>query len=148
LSSMFTQARERWNWSGENPAADVEAFPEKKRKRFLQPDELPFFFKALAEEENEAIRDYILFSLVTGARRGNVQASRWDEINLERGVWIIPRTKNEESVTVPLTDAALAVLERRLSERKENCPWVFLGYGKTGHLMEPKAGWARILARA
>src|SRR5579864_8224884 len=40
LCSMFNQAKERWNWKGENPAADVQAFPEKKRKRFLQPDEL------------------------------------------------------------------------------------------------------------
>jgi len=146
LSSMFTQARERWNWSGENPAADVEAFPETKRKRFLQPDELPYFFKALAEEQNEIIRDYILFSLVTGARRGNVQAARWDEINFERGVWVIPRTKNDESVTVPLTNVAVDILERRKAEA--DSPWVFPGDGITGHLTEPKAGWARILARA
>jgi integrase len=147
LSSMFTQARERWNWSGENPAADIKAFPEQKRKRFLQPDELPYFFKALSEEDNEIIRDYILFSLVTGARRGNVQAARWEEINLDRGVWVIPRTKNDESVTVPLTDAALSVLERR-KEQAKGSPWVFPGNGESGHLMEPKAGWARILARA
>src|SRR5205085_11625912 len=55
LSSMFTQAKERWSWTGENPAADVKAFNEQSRKRFIQPDELPGFFKALAEEPNEII---------------------------------------------------------------------------------------------
>jgi integrase len=146
LSSMFTQAKERWNWSGGNPAADVRAFPEIQRKRFIQPDELPAFFKALAEEENETIRDYVFVSLVTGARRGNVQAMRWDEINMERATWTIPRTKNDESLTLALTNAALAILERRKASSLSE--WVFPGRGISGHLQEPKAAWARILKRA
>ncbi len=145
LCSMFNQAKERWNWQGENPAEDVRAFPEKKRKRFLQPDELPLFFKSLAEEENETVRDYILMSLVTGARRGNVQAMRWEEINFERATWVIPRTKNGEEVTVPLTEPALGILERRQAKSKGE--WVFPGSGESGHLMEPKTAWKRILAR-
>jgi integrase len=146
LSSMFSQAKERWNWTGANPAADVRGFPEKKRKRFLQPDELPAFFQALRDELNETIRDYILLSLLCGQRRGNTQAMRWDEVNFQRATWTIPRTKNDESVIVPLTAPALGILQRR--KQTASGPWVFPGRGVTGHLKEPKAAWGRILQRA
>jgi integrase len=32
-------------------------------------------------------------SALTGARRGNVLAMRWEDINLERETWTIPETK-------------------------------------------------------
>lgn len=79
VSSMFSKA-EIWGILEEgasNPARGVEKFPEVKRDRFLQSDELPKFFAALAEEPNDTIRDYILMSLLTGARRANVLAMRW-----------------------------------------------------------------------
>jgi len=42
LSSMFNKPIE-WGWHVENPAEKVEASREKKRDRFLQPEELrPF----------------------------------------------------------------------------------------------------------
>jgi integrase len=71
---------------------------------------------------------------------------RWEELNFERETWTIPRTKNDESVTVPLTAPALAILERR--KTNATGPWVFPGAGKTGHLVEPKTAWKRILDRA
>jgi hypothetical protein len=76
LCAMFNRARCDWNWLGENPAASVKAFRERKRERFLQGDELPAFFESLAQEQNETIRDYVLVSLLTGARRANVQEMR------------------------------------------------------------------------
>lgn len=146
LCSMFNQARERWSWAGDNPAADVQAFPEKKRERFIQPDELPRFFQALNDEPNTTIRDYIFISLVTGARRANVQAMQWAEINFDRATWKIPRTKNEDEVTIALTDAALRVLHARKAEATG--AWVFPGDSASGHLQEPKTCWKRILKRA
>ncbi len=88
---------------GENPAAGIGIFEEHDRKRFIHPDEMPKFFKALAEEENKAIRDFVLISLLTGARKTNVLEMQWDQVNLERGTWEIPVTKNGEAQTVPLT---------------------------------------------
>lgn len=146
LRAMFSHAKESWAWPGENPAAKVKAFPERKRKRFLQSDELPRFFQALAAELNETIRDYILLSLLTGARRGNVQSMRWVEINFERAEWNIPETKNGEPLTIPLTVPALGILERR--KLKATGEFVFPGRGRTGHLREPKTCWKRICTRA
>ena len=146
LCSMFNKAREEWEWSGTNPAAGVKAYPEKKRDRFLQAHELPIFFKALSKEPNATVRDYILLSLLTGARRTNVQDMRWSEIDFTRAEWKIPETKNGEPMTVALSAPALNILEsRRESSVGE---WVFPGVGSTGHLVEPKTAWKRILKRA
>ncbi len=145
LCTMFNKACE-WGWQGENPASGVKAFRERKRDRFLQPEELPAFFKSLAEELNGTIRDYVLVSLLTGARRTNVEEMRWPEINWTRSTWTIPDTKSGEPLTVPLSPAVLRILEGR--RRESTGEWVFPGGGKSGHLVEPKTGWKRILKRA
>jgi integrase len=148
LSSMYNRARE-WGWEGENPAAGIKAFKEKKRERFMSGEELKAFFKSLSEELNATIRDYLLVSLLTGARRANVQAMRWDELDLKRGTWMIPgeKAKAGESINLPLSPAVVKILEsRKISAGVK--PWVFRGRGKSGHLIEPKSGWKRILKRA
>ncbi|MSR16516.1 MAG: DUF4102 domain-containing protein, partial [Methylococcaceae bacterium] len=81
VSSLFGYATERKFFSGKNPALGIKKFPEVKRDRFLQSDELPAFFRALSEETNDTLRDYILISLLTGARRSNVMEMSWEQIN-------------------------------------------------------------------
>lgn len=145
LRAMFNRAVD-WGWEGANPAIGVTRFRERSRDRFLHADELPAFFQALGEEPNETIRDYVLLSLLTGARRSNILAMRWDQLNLERGTWVIPETKSGEPFTVSLSLPAKEVLRSR--QETTQSEWVFPGIGRTGHLVEPKLAWKRILQRA
>jgi integrase len=112
----------------------------------LQADELPAFFTALAEEPNGTLRDYFLISLLTGARRSNVQEMQWKQINFERAEWRIPTTKNGEPQTVTLSAEALEILRNRKTD--DAGVWVFPSTGVTGHIVEPKKAWKRILERA
>jgi len=144
-SSLFSYALERKLFKGINPAMGIKKFPENKRDRFIQSDELPAFFKALADEPNEALRDFFLLALLTGARRSNVMAMQWQHINLSRAEWRIPTTKNGEPQTVTLTVEAVEILKAR---QGISDTWVFPGIGKSGHLEEPKKGWKRVLERA
>ena len=147
LHVMFNKAINEWRiWKGENPAHGIAKFPEQSRDRFLQSDELPKFFQAVAQEENETIRDYVLMSLLTGARRSNVLAMRWQDINFERAEWRIEETKNGTPQTVALSPEAIEILQNR--SPSDNTIFVFPGSGRDGHLMEPKKGWKRILERA
>jgi len=130
----------------ENPATGVASFKERARSRFLQSDELPRFFQAVTEEPNETIRDYVLLSLLTGARKTNVLQMRWADVNLDRATWHIPETKNGEAQTIPLTAEAVAILQARQAKRVND--YVLPGEGKSGHLREPKKGWRRIRERA
>lgn len=83
-ASLFSYAAERKLFKGANPAHGIKKYPETKLDRFLQSDELPAFFEAMAEEPNETLRDYFFISLLTGARRSNVQEMQWSQINFDR----------------------------------------------------------------
>ncbi|WNV04104.1 site-specific integrase [Candidatus Methylospira mobilis] len=146
LHVMFNKGLTEWRIiKGDNPAHGIKKFPEQSRDRFLQADELPRFFEALGQEENTTIRDYVLISLLTGARKTNVLEMQWREISFERMEWRIPTTKNSTAQTITLAPEAVVILR----ERQGCCDtWVFPGDGRTGHLVEPKKAWARILERA
>ncbi|MCX7123948.1 MAG: tyrosine-type recombinase/integrase [Gammaproteobacteria bacterium] len=146
LSMVFNKAIE-WGWEKANPAQNIKKFKEKSRDRFLQMDELPRFFEALATLPNETIRDYILISLLTGARRNNVQCMRWGEVSLDNRTWRIPKTKNGDAHTVPLVEEAIAILKAR--QAKSDSEFVFPSKtSKLGHLVEPKRSWYNLLERA
>lgn len=145
IKVIFNKAIE-WGWQGENPANGIKKYREKSRDRFLHPDEMPRFFEALALEENEGARDFFMLSLLTGARKSNTLAMRWEEINFDRAIWRIEETKNSEPQTVTLSPQAVEILKDR--KLKSISEWVFPGKGKAGHLADPKKAWQRVLQRA
>lgn len=53
------------------------------------------------------------FTILTAARSGEARGARWNEIDMAAKVWTIPgtRMKAKQEHRVPLSDAALAVLE-------------------------------------
>ncbi|MBS2005763.1 MAG: tyrosine-type recombinase/integrase [Cyanobacteria bacterium SZAS TMP-1] len=139
----------------DNPCVGVDKFPTQSRERFIQPgDEFAKFAKALAEEPNETWRDFFWISLFVAARRSNVLAMAWHEISFELETWTIPKTKNGDSLTVPLTPSAMEILKRRRDVKDRHDTWVFPSdrrSRKTGeftHLGNPKEAWKRLLKRA
>lgn len=132
-----------------NPCRGVKRFREHSRERFLLPEELPRFVQAVEDEPDPAWRDAFRLLLHTGARRSNVLAMRWEDIDLDAGRWVIPayQAKAGRMINVPLNADAVAVLRDRQAKR-DSSGFVFPSYGKTGHLTEIKAAWSRLLARA
>lgn len=147
LSSIFNRGIE-WSITNINPCTMIRRNKEVSRDRFLQSDELAAFFTALSEEPNLTIRDYVWLSLFTGARRENVLSIKWAEINLTEGTWRIPMTKNGTPQNIPLSEPAIELLKERRKMFAKTELFVFPGSGITGHLVEPKKAWAKLLARA
>lgn len=145
LSAMYGKASDI-GYSGDNPVKGVTRFKEQQRDRFMQADEIPRFFASLASEPQD-LQDFFTLALFTGARKSNVQAMRWDEVNLGSATWRIPRTKTNEPLTVPLTVEALEILGRR--SQFVTSEWVFPSTRKSrsGHLQEPRHAWERIVER-
>jgi integrase len=134
----------------------------------MSDDELSAFFLSLGQEPNHTVRDYLWISILTGARRSNVESMRWAEISWSTATWTIPaeKSKSGEAMTLPLIPKAVEILRARressteessaispapvkLGRKVENASqWVFPGVGATGHLVEPKTAWKRILSRA
>lgn len=131
-----------------NPCTGIERFTMNSRERFLTPDEL-IRLKTSLDYEPDRLRDFFWLCLLTGARKGNVLAMRWDRIDLGLATWTIPADehKNGESHIVPLGALSLAILQRRM-ERRCDSPWVFPGRRPGDHLREPGKSWQRIVNRA
>jgi integrase len=145
VSSLYNFGITKRSYRISNPALNIMHYPEIIRNRFLQSDELPLFFQALDNEPNTDMRDYFLVALLTGARKSNILAMRWDEIHLSRGEWRII-AKGNKPQTVTLSPEVVNILIER--QQMSNSEWVFPGIGKTGHLVEPKGAWKRILNSA
>ncbi len=148
LKTMYNRAIQWGMFPGPNPAASIPKFKTLSRERFLHADELPRFFEAVSDEPSRDIREYILLSLLTGARKSNVVAMRWADINFERATWTVSgeETKNGDPLVLPLMTEALEILRNRKPAKA--AVFVFPGRGKSGHLESPKKGWERVLDRA
>jgi integrase len=69
------------------------------------------------------------FQILTAARPGEAQNATWDQVNLDERLWTIQAggMKNRMRHRVPLSDAAIAVLEKAATRRKNEL--VFPGRG-------------------
>lgn len=142
---IYNKSAEWGEFRGVNPALKPGILKIASRDRFLKKEELPRLFTALAETTNVNIRDYILLSILTGARRANVLAMHWQDIDISRREWRIPDTKNGEPVIVQLPAEAIEILNAR---RAPGSTWVFPSKSASGHLSSPKNGVSVILKSA
>lgn len=122
LSAVINRARKEWSIHCENPVALLSRPKENKaRERRLVGDEETRLLEKLdcpprqkgkiVGPQNTWIRPLVLLALETAMRRGELLALRWEHVDLTRKVAHLPLTKNGESRDVPLSNAAVALLE-------------------------------------
>lgn len=124
-----------------NPAARLRGFEERSRDRFLTADELPAWWQAVEAEEHA---DFFKLCLLTGARQSNVLAARWEQF--DGATWSIPSSKSGKPLKLPLSPAAVKILEER--RERVSGEWVFPSSKRNGPMAVPKHGWDRILKAA
>ena len=104
----------------ENPARRLIdlRYPESPRTRKLSLEEIEWYLKAVAEEEERDLRRGLLVLLLTAARISEVCQARSAEI--EGGVWTIPtgRAKNSHAHSIALGPWGRALMA-------SNAEWVF-----------------------
>lgn len=130
ISRMFTIALDRSLIDAHPATRMLKRQRERPRERVLTDDELRALWAGLDDISGMA-SDALRLRLLLGQRIGEeLMPMRWDEVNLEVAVWVIPRerTKNQKQPhTVPLPPSALAILQRRRQEIPESEPRVFPG---------------------
>jgi integrase len=147
LRTMFNKARDPWKLTkADNPAIGIEPFAEQKRERYLTNDEIVQLNQALMSEPDWRWRAFFPLSLMFGTRRSELLSARWTNFDLAAHTWLIPQTKSDKPLLLPVPTAASAILETLPSRGKSE--FVFPGVGKTGHIVEPKKAWKRIKERA
>jgi integrase len=113
--------------SGDNPArwrGNLNHIlpPAKKLSRGHHPSmaykDLPAFLVAL--RNRQAIAALALeFAILTAARTGEVLGARWNEIDFDSKIWVIPasRMKSGKLHRVPISGRALAILDKLAGAR-------------------------------
>lgn len=111
-SKMFSFAIER-EYIESNPATNVKLHKAGKirRDRAYTSDELVRIWNAF-EVQQEPMRTYFKFLVLTCQRRTETLMARWDNIDLQRGTWTIPATdtKNKLEHVLPLSSQAVEIL--------------------------------------
>jgi integrase len=114
----FSAVRKFFNWALErdlleaSPCAGVKPpSPARSRDRILADDELRAVWLA-TDELGYPFGALVKVLILTAARRDEVRAMRWSEVDLEGRIWTLPgeRTKNGKLHAVPLSQAALDIL--------------------------------------
>jgi integrase len=126
--------------SGDNPARwkgklELLLPTISKRRRVTHHEAMPYpqvptMFKAVANNPSLSAKA-LLFCVLTSTRSSETREAVWDEIDLEKQLWIIPkdRMKKDKEHRVPLSDQAVATL--KTIARKGDSPYVFNGQSRT-----------------
>ncbi len=153
LSKMFNLAIKRWHVrdgvSG-NPCDGIRRNPEIKRKRYLKSDETARLITALDEFPDKQAADIVRVLLLTGGRSGEVLAMRWDQLDLDAGVWVKlgATTKQKTEHEVPLSPEALELLRDLSKQADAAAVYVFPGRDGVGHRTDLKRPWPKICQAA
>ncbi len=116
-----------------------------RRRTVIKPHELPALFKALDDMETakptsnskaDVFKDYLLLLLFTGLRRNEGMRLKWQNVDFKAKVFTITDTKNNEPLTLPMSDFLLDLFQRRHESKTGD--HVFPGDGESGHITEPK----------
>ena len=119
--------------SGDNPARwnghlehALPAVVKGDHHAALPYAEVPAFMTKLREQTSVPAK-CLEFLILTGTRLDEAREATWDEIDLDQRLWIIPasRMKGRREHRVPLSTAALAVLQDMLATRQSD--YVFPG---------------------
>lgn len=137
-----------FGFNGKNPCLGIKKFKEQNRERFLQKDEIERFFTALNQLQSDDMKDCIMLSLLTGARKSNILGMKWKVIDLVSKKWVIneKESKNGNNMSIVLSDQAIEILKNRTEKNAGNSIWVFPSKNSSsGHLVEPKRSWKTLL---
>jgi integrase len=141
IESVLDWAKARGYRQGENPARwrghlDHLLPPRNKVRRVEHHAALPYpeisaFMVELHGQEGFAA-GALEFAILTAARTGEVIRAKWEEIDSVERVWTVPakRVKSGREHRVPLSGAALAILERMYAIRSSEYIFPGLRTGK------------------
>lgn len=118
LRAMFNLASKWELFEGKNPAAAPGMLREEHRDRYLTSEETQALVKALDADEDPVAAAALALLIVTGARRGEIILAKWEQVDLERGLLVVPRSKSGKPRYIPLSPVAAGLLRRQDSLRQ------------------------------
>jgi integrase len=139
IENVLDAAKVQGFRSGENPAAwrgHLKLLLPARRKltrghhRAMPIDKVPAFMERLRARDAVAAR-CLEFAILTAARSGEALGARWEEIDFDNAVWVVPANrmmKSDREHRVPLSQCTIEILEAMNSLRDDaEAAFVFPG---------------------
>lgn len=158
LSAALGWAVDR-EWIDANPVSKIKKMKDGSRERYLSKDETIRLVAAIEEllVEKEITQDQIdILNLValTGARRGEILALKWNEVYFERSLLLLPPARHKTGgvnhpKAIPLSTAAIEILANRAESDERSSEFVFPSpRSKSGHIEQVRHSWDKLKERS
>ena len=148
LGGIFTFAQ-RQGIRADNPCRGVKRYPDKASERFLSPSEIGNLGKALASLQSNGAStiatNIIRLLILTGARRNEIAALQWSEVDIGRSCLRLKDSKTGAKV-IPLGAPALQIL--CILQRTQGSEYVFPATSGTSHFQGIKRVWQAVRKEA
>lgn len=116
------------------------------RERFLSAEEAARLKNAVATSQNPQLQHIVGLLLLTGARLRELLDAKWENFDIPRRSWLIPTSKTGRPRHVPLSTAALEIIEKL--PRFNQCPWLLPNPDTLRPYVSIKNGWHRAIKEA
>ncbi|MEJ2697522.1 MAG: site-specific integrase [Candidatus Sulfobium sp.] len=113
MRRMFNVARREWKWVRDNPVSDISFSVGNKnaRERWLTIEEE----KRLLDCAGNPVwlRPVLVFALHTGMRRGEILNLKWTDVDFNRRLVRILKSKNGEKRSIPMSRTVYELLRNQ-----------------------------------
>jgi integrase len=147
LSSLLSHAV-RLRWIDENPCFGLIKLKENPgRDRVLSEDEISRLLIASRESKSPYLYCFVLMSLTTGARQGEILGLEWRHVDFEGQLAYLKETKNGRPRSIFLAEPVISDLLQLYQERNPAKPLVFASKTAFGKV-DLKKSWQEAIRRA
>jgi len=148
LSHALSIAVREWGWLENSAARKVARLKEPSgRVRFLSDEERDRLLAECRESRNLYLYPAVVLALSTGIRQGELLGLRWQDVDFQRQVIVLHKTKNDERRAVPLVGHALKVMQELRGSAHSDSDLIFEASRK-GKSVSIRTAWDRALLRA
>ena len=126
-----------------NPCVGVQPFKNNGGKeRYLSKAEADRLFDELDRNRNVQVAQIIRLLLYTGARKQEILSARWEFVDFDRRILTVPLSKSGKPRHIPLSDAAIELLQSL--PRDPKIPWVFFNTMTNKPIVSITVAWESI----
>lgn len=126
IRTMFSrsfQLAKQWDLFDSNPVKDIPRLKfNNARERYLSAEEAERLRLACECSSNPQLKNIVGLLLLTGARKSELLNAEWRHIDLEKRSWKIPLAKNGRGRHVPLSQAAMDIINQLT--KFDGCPYL------------------------
>lgn len=147
LSALMSHAV-RLKWIDENPCFRLTKLKENPgRDRVLTEDEITRLLLACRQSKSPYLYCFVLISLTTGARQGEILGLEWRHVDLENQLAYLRETKNGRPRSISLADSVITELRALQQNHHPSKALVFASKTAFGRI-DMKKAWQQALKRA